>query len=501
MLDVTLFVQSQHASFESHIDGPGVSIGRRPDAASVVIDDDGLSKRHCSVYRNETTVWVVDDGSTNGSFVNSRPIPAGGTILGDGDEISIGHHTTITVNIRQVAATAQPLYAAPAPQQPAASAAAQWWATPQAAIAAVLVVLIIAATVVVIAATKLTGPRTPASANSRPTRKPSDRDPFESLPVSTSLADDIEITEPPAKIDSTTSVDVREALTAERQDRGGPMGNEAKVDVPPELQHYPDKRRFLAVQAAKAREAGLEIPHDFAALASLITSKQLVELKPAGENYVLDGPGEGVKGDPFNHFDVESGRSVPIFRTAAEMQAGLASMSEEERSFVTSYYKTNQALLAAEYNTLSQLAKDFDGKTYDLADPGARQQFKHRMLCFVRPAARDVMQGLAQVYKAKFNRPLALASLVRTEQYQIELSERNANAARNALPPHTTGCAFDISYRYMTAPEQTFLMGEIARLKQQGKVECLRENNNCLHVFAFPDGRPPSEASLRKILG
>ena len=42
-------------------------------------------------------------------------------------------------------------------------------------------------------------------------------------------------------------------------------------------------------------------------------------------------------------------------------------------------------------------------------------------------------------------------------------------------PPHTTGCAFDFSYRYMAADEQQFLMDRIAQLEDQGKVESLKE--------------------------
>ena len=69
-------------------------------------------------------------------------------------------------------------------------------------------------------------------------------------------------------------------------------------------------------------------------------------------------------------------------------------------------------------------------------------------------------------------------------------------------PPHSTGLAFDIDYRYMSAAEQNFVMGELARLKREGRIEVIRERNANYHVFAFINGRrPPDElvaASLEK---
>ena len=69
-------------------------------------------------------------------------------------------------------------------------------------------------------------------------------------------------------------------------------------------------------------------------------------------------------------------------------------------------------------------------------------------------------------------------------------------------PPHSTGLAFDIDYRYMSAAEQNFVMNELARLKREGRIEVIRERNANYHVFAFIDGeRPPDDlvaASLEK---
>src|SRR5262249_14174724 len=53
--------------------------------------------------------------------------------------------------------------------------------------------------------------------------------------------------------------------------------------------------------------------------------------------------------------------------------------------------------------------------------------------------------------------------------------------------------AFDIDYRYMSAAEQNFLMMELARLKDQGRIEVIRERNANYHVFAFIDGKRPGD--------
>ena len=64
----------------------------------------------------------------------------------------------------------------------------------------------------------------------------------------------------------------------------------------------------------------------------------------------------------------------------------------------------------------------------------------------------------------------------------------------------TTGCAFDITYRYMAADEQQFLMDRVAQLERDGKVEALKERRNHIHVFVFPDGQRPPEELVAQFL-
>jgi hypothetical protein len=59
--------------------------------------------------------------------------------------------------------------------------------------------------------------------------------------------------------------------------------------------------------------------------------------------------------------------------------------------------------------------------------------------------------------------------------------------------------AFDISYRYMPANEQNFLIEKIAGLKDARRVEALRESGNSIHVFVFQKA-PPSEDAVRAFM-
>jgi hypothetical protein len=73
------------------------------------------------------------------------------------------------------------------------------------------------------------------------------------------------------------------------------------------------------------------------------------------------------------------------------------------------------------------------------------------------------------------------------------LRKVNRYAVLIDTPPHSTGLAFDIDYRCMSGAEQNFLMTELARLKDEGRIEVLRERGANYHVFAFIDGQRPSD--------
>ncbi|HEX7773006.1 MAG TPA: DUF5715 family protein, partial [Pyrinomonadaceae bacterium] len=158
--------------------------------------------------------------------------------------------------------------------------------------------------------------------------------------------------------------------------------------------------------------------------------------------------------------------------------------------------------LAREYESLQTLARNFNGRSYNLDKPSDRLALKMNMLSCLRPQALKIMEEVSAAYQGQFDRPLHISSLVRPEQYQRRLRRFNRNAVTIDSPPHSTGLAFDIDYRYMTVAEQNFVMSELARIKNQGRIEVIRERNANFHVFAFLNGSRPGDdlvaASLEK---
>jgi hypothetical protein len=350
------------------------------------------------------------------------------------------------------------------------------------------------------------------------------------------------VTAPPAMIDPW-----QEAALKVEEDRGEPVGRLAKVEVPAQLKHDEDPRRFLGIQVAEWRKQGLQTPHDFADLIPQIRKGELVELPALGQNYILYGVGYSATDEPFTHYDKAAGKSVTLYAGDAELEqehsqidgslkllaetiAGLkdelksapkrdrelrtrlsSEIAENERAtkalkeskkLLDAYYQNDKSrrLLAAEYETISTLARDFGGRAYNLQVAAERKAFKVRLLSHLRPAALKVLEEIAKSYKDKFGRPLAVTSLVRPDEYQRQLRETNANATLIEVPPHTTGLAFDLYYRYMNAAEQTFIMSELGRLQDEGRIEVLRENRDHYHVFAFADGRRPGEDLIKQTL-
>jgi hypothetical protein len=338
-------------------------------------------------------------------------------------------------------------------------------------------------------------------------------------------------------------------LAAKRvaEDHGEPAGRQAKVEVPAQLKHYSDTRRFLAIQVAEWKEHGVSTPHDYAGLAAMIGEGELVEVPAATESYVLYGVGALAGPEPFTHYDKAARESVAILdeselgaerarleESAARLRAEVEALKEEADSLAkgersrraslrTQVAKKEKALKAEreraelldsfyedagrrgglfdERRSLASLAADFHGRKYDLADERSRREMKVRMLAHLRPEALAVLRELAESYHERFGRPLPVTSLVRPDEYQHRLSKSNSNATRIETPPHSTGLAFDILYRYMTAEEQEHVMADIARLRDEGRVESLRENRDHFHVFAFVDGRRPAEELITASLG
>ena len=240
-----------------------------------------------------------------------------------------------------------------------------------------------------------------------------------------------------------------EKVKAERPDPMGP------VETPPELRHYTDRHWFLATQIAEIKKNNVPVCQDFLDLAAMIQRGEMVSVPGVTETYVLYGVAQRVDDGSFTN--------------------------DEDQS------------VTHDYTSLQSLARNFGGRSYNLDDPAGRQALKANMLSSLRPAALKILEEVAAAYHRQFDRPLPVSSLVRPDQYQHVVRRYNRNAVLIEAPPHSTGLAFDIDYRFMSAAEQKFVMTELARLKNEGRIEAIRERNANYHVFAFIDGVRPSD--------
>lgn len=103
MLDIVLTYPTPDGSQEIPIDRDRISFGRGSDA-TYRFDDNGLSRLHATLYRDGDRIWIVDENSSNGTFVNAQPTAPAGTPLHNGDSIRLGHTTTLKVHFREAVA-------------------------------------------------------------------------------------------------------------------------------------------------------------------------------------------------------------------------------------------------------------------------------------------------------------------------------------------------------------------------------------------------------------
>jgi len=107
------------AGLEFEFREPAVYVLGRAEECYPRLPDDyhhkDISRHHCLLSINPPEVWVQDLGSKNGTYVNGekvgqRPRFLGGDpdahvnpvhrhVLKDGDEISLGHYTTLRVGV------------------------------------------------------------------------------------------------------------------------------------------------------------------------------------------------------------------------------------------------------------------------------------------------------------------------------------------------------------------------------------------------------------------
>jgi hypothetical protein len=67
-----------------------LSIGRSPDN-DIVLGDPFLSKRHAAFEARDGRIFLADQNSRNGTYLNGNRLEKGaGTVLADGDKIRVG---------------------------------------------------------------------------------------------------------------------------------------------------------------------------------------------------------------------------------------------------------------------------------------------------------------------------------------------------------------------------------------------------------------------------
>ena len=312
------------------------------------------------------------------------------------------------------------------------------------------------------------------------------------------------------------------------------------LEIPTELRHYEDRHWFLATQVAEVKKFNVQPVQDFVDLAAMISRSEVVPVPAVTDTYILFGVAARVDGGVFTRYvanqNIELNDEAGLRDAYARLESAHANLqkeisglqtqlaalrkgdstkqdelekeitareqelksNDENKAQLDQYYSQSNGSpqsrpkLLRDYDSLQALAKNFRGRSFNLDDSSDRQALKIYLLSSLRPEGLKILEEVAKRYHDKFDRPLPVSSLVRPEQYQHLLRRFNRYAVLIDTPPHSTGLAFDIDYRYMSGAEQNFLMTELARLKDEGRIEVIRERGANYHVFAFIDGQRPS---------
>jgi pSer/pThr/pTyr-binding forkhead associated (FHA) protein len=478
-----------------------LSIGRT-DLAQIVLDDAGLSRKNTTFFRDGETVFAVDENSLNGSFLNGERISGAPIRVFDGDEIKIGSETIIRIEIvesrkskvesQTETATSNDGRTTNQQSNPKSKIQNPKSNKPPfiviAAVGSTLLIIFIALIAILVARSYeggKNGKPTPAISTKAviPIRVidplvGEDPDEIEELIASWEVEEaelkaetlaDVKVAATNASPAEETELNVTAAFLADRQKksleaRSGETGiRPAGLNVPKEL--YGDGVVKQKAKLGEMKTSGYQQPMDFSDLANKRLNKELIEMPMATNSFYL-AVGGSASDAPFTSFSFNGGNS-PI------------------------------AVGTPKYAPLAQLAENFAGQKYDLNNSNDRKQMRVRLLRMFNKRAKPILEELANHYFQKFNRPLRVTSLTRSMDYQILLNATNANSyvvrGEGSLPPHTSGCAFDLARKQMTAEEQNFVMAKLAEMENSRKLDALIEygTNACWHVFIYDDGNPP----------
>ncbi len=105
MIEVVLTFLTPEGTHEIVVDAERTTFGRGSEVDNR-IDDQGLSRLNSTIYRDGDRVWIVDENSTNGTYINGQQSAPAGTPLRSGDVIKIGNSTSLTVRLGEKQAVA-----------------------------------------------------------------------------------------------------------------------------------------------------------------------------------------------------------------------------------------------------------------------------------------------------------------------------------------------------------------------------------------------------------
>jgi hypothetical protein len=78
-----------------HPEADSTTIGRSPDCG-IFLDDVTVSRRHAVLVQRDGDIFIEDQGSLNGTFVNRKRVES--ARLEDGDEVQVGKYRMTYLN-------------------------------------------------------------------------------------------------------------------------------------------------------------------------------------------------------------------------------------------------------------------------------------------------------------------------------------------------------------------------------------------------------------------
>lgn len=89
-------VAGPQTGFAQVVDGDEMVLGRGY-GSDLLLADQGLSRRHCRIWKSDDGMCIEDLGSANGTFVDGEPV-VGPRRLPEGARIHVGRHTLLTLS-------------------------------------------------------------------------------------------------------------------------------------------------------------------------------------------------------------------------------------------------------------------------------------------------------------------------------------------------------------------------------------------------------------------